>query len=411
MISRRSVAVGILGLVALGRNAWSQTPPPAEAAPPPDAVAAPMAPPAPPPSGNPPALASFKLEPAPGNTLKVGLLLQPQFQALGDHTLDGTSENLFLRRARILVGGSLFGVFDYFLDTDYPNLFLATNTQATATTAAVTTKNTPGMNIQDAFVTYHPMGDVIKVDAGYMLPPLAHNAVQGAGTLYSWDYFAFTFLSSESFGSSGNPVGRDLGVQLRGLLLDGHLEYRAGLFQGLRDADTATTVGSNNFFRATARVQINLLDPEPGFFYAGTYLGAKKILSIGGSVDTQSSYHYYAGDVFADLPVGGGGVFTAQINVAHWQGGSFVALPSETAFMSEAGFNIGGIHLSPILHYEYLHAPATATSGNQSRTGGGLAWWPFGHSSNLKAFYTRNYQQNTPHDDNQFNVQWQLYFL
>jgi len=409
MISRRSVAVGVLGLVALGRNAWSQTPPPPEAAPAPEAAAAPPVE-APPPevvAAPPPPSATFKMEPTKGNTLKVGLLLQPQFQALGDHTLDGYADNLFLRRARILVGGSLFGVFDYFLDTDYPNLFLATNTAATATAPAMTSKNTPGMNIQDAFITYHPMGDLVKIDAGYMLPPLAHNAVQGAGTLYAWDYFAFSFLSSESFGSSGNPVGRDLGVQLRGLLLDGHLEYRAGLFQGLRQPETATTVGSNNFFRATARVQINLLDPEPGFFYAGTYLGAKKILSIGGSIDTQDSYHYYAGDVFADLPAGGG-VFTAQVNVAHWQGGSFITtLPSETAVMGEAGYNVGGIHVSPILHYEYLHS----TVANQSRMGGGLAWWPYGHSSNLKAFYTRNDEAGTPHADNQFNIQWQIYFL
>ena len=57
-------------------------------------------------------------------------------------------------------------------------------------------KNTPGMNIQDAFATAKPFGDVFKVDAGYMLPPLAHNAIQGAGTLYSWDYFANSFRST-----------------------------------------------------------------------------------------------------------------------------------------------------------------------------------------------------------------------
>ena len=35
---------------------------------------------------------------------------------------------------------------------------------------------------------------MIKIDAGYMLPPMAHNAVQSAASLYSWDYFAFSFL-------------------------------------------------------------------------------------------------------------------------------------------------------------------------------------------------------------------------
>jgi hypothetical protein len=362
-----------------------------------------------------------------GNTLKIGLLLQPQFQALGSTELDGTSYNLYLRRTRILVGGTLFdGMFEYFLDTDYPNLFLATNEAPTATANATTTKGTPGMNIQDAFATWKPLAgtykDWFKVDAGYMLPPMAHNAVQGATTLYMWDYFSFTFLSTANtlLGSSASPVGRDLGVQLRGLLFGGLLEYRLGLFQGLRSTEqpaamggTATTVGSNNFFRAVGRLQLNLLDAEPGFFYAGTYLGKKKILSIGVSGDTQKSYHYVAGDVFADLPVGPG-VFTGQVNVAHWDGGTFVAIAKQTAFMSEVGYNFNTM-ISPILHVEYLWGGTSSggvTSVDQGRFGGGLAFWPFGHNSNLKVFYTRNTTKATgQHGDNQVNVQWQLYFF
>jgi hypothetical protein len=419
MMSRISLVVCVLALMA-GTARSEEAPPPAPestpavpAASPPmaDAVAAP--PMAPPPAAAWPPSASFKMEPASGNTIKVGLLLQPQFQALGNPALDGNSYNLFLRRTRLLVAGTLFGSFDYFFDTDYPNLFLADNTAANPMamppTAASTVKLTPGMNVQDAFITWKPMGDVFKIDAGYMLPPMAHNAVQGAGTLYMWDYFAFTFLSTANalLGSQASPVGRDLGVQLRGLLLDGHLEYRAGLFQGLRDTDTATNVGSNNFFRATGRIQVNLFDAEPGFFYAGTYLGKKKILSFGISGDTQSSYHYFAGDGIADLPAGPG-IFTAQVDVAHWNGGTFIpGLPKETALMSEVGYNVDAVHVSPIFHGEYLWS----TAANQSRLGGGFAFWPYGHNSNLKAFYTRNTESGQPHGDNQFNLQWQLYFL
>jgi hypothetical protein len=207
---------------------------------------------------------------------------------------------------------------------------------------------------------------------------------------------------------------------LRGLLLDGHIEYRLGLFQGVRNpetpgavGDTATTVGSNNFFRATGRVQINLLDAEPGFFYAGTYLGKKKILSLGLSGDTQSSYHYVAGDLFVDMPLGPG-VFTAQVDAAYWTGGTFIALAKETAVMGEAGYNFDAVHISPIAHVEHLWggtSPGGTTSADQTRAGGGLAFWPYGHTSNLKAFYTRNIQAGTAHDANQFNLQWQLYFL
>jgi hypothetical protein len=423
MISRSWLVVSILALIALGGNAWSQTPPPGAPSPDtgvPPAEAAPMAPPgavdiAPPaPPAGPP---SFKLEAGPGNTLKVGLLLQPQFQMLGNTALNGNSYNLFLRRTRVLVGGTLFGTFEYFFETDFPNLFLADNTPANAMTgaAATTAKLTPGLNIQDAFATWRAMGDMIKVDAGYMLPPMAHNAVQSAASLYSWDYFAFTFLSTANtlLGSQASPVGRDLGVQLRGLVFDGRLEYRVGLFQGLRDTDTATDVGSNNFFRAVDRLQLNLFDPEPGFFYAGTYLGKKKILSIGVSGDTQKSYHYFAGDVFCDMPLGPG-VFTGQVNVAHWDGGTFVAIGKETAVMGEVGYNFNTL-VSPIVHAEYLWGGTSSggvTSADQGHFGGGLALWAYGHNSNLKAFYTRNTTKAAgQHADNQVNVQWQLFFF
>jgi hypothetical protein len=356
------------------------------------------------PSGAP----SFKVEGPNGSTLKVGILLQPQFQSASSATLDKYSSNLYVRRMRLLFGGTLFGVFDYFVDTDYPNLFLPA---AGGTTAAPTyNKNTPGMNIQDAFGTWKIFKDMAKLDVGYMLPALAHNAVQGATTLYSWDYFAYSFQHSNVFGSSANPIGRDVGVQARGLVLDGHIEYRAGLFQGLREAPTGTTsgdVGARNFFRFAGRVQVNLLDPETGFFYQGTYLGTKKVLSVGGAVDIQDKYKYFAGDIFADLPIGPEGVVTAQVNVAHWDGDTFIALAKQTAVMGEAGFHITALSLSPIVRVEVLKGSGTVA--DQNRYVGGLAFWPYGHNSNVKLFYTRFHENGAARDTNQINLQWQLY--
>ncbi len=401
-------------------------PPPPPPPPPPVEVAPPPAPPTPPAAvpmaasvaastAIAPSQAPFKIETPNGSSIKIGLLLQPQYQAVNSlpgSALDSYSHNLFLRRTRILVGGTLFGTIEYFLDTDYPNLFLSSNETNATTMVNSQVKATPGMNVQDAFATAKPFGDVFKIDVGYMLPPLAHNAIQGAGTLLAWDYFANSFLSGNAFGSSSNPVGRDAGVQLRGLVLDKHLEYRAGLFQGLRDAQTATDLGARNFFRFAARLQVNLLDPETGFFYAGTYLGAKRVLSIGGSVDIQDSYRYYAGDIFADMPAGPG-VFTGQVNVAHWNGHGFVAIPDETAIMAEAGYNFAGVRVSPIVRFEdlLLASTATAPSSHVERFSGGLGWWPYGHTSNLKLFFTQIRASNEMHAQNQVNLQWQVYFF
>jgi hypothetical protein len=404
----------------------------------PAAAPAPVPPPAPsvapsptpvvlpaPPRSFPPAFAPVGFE-SPTVTVRLGILLQPQYQILGENTYSGQGQNLYVRRARVILGGTLFGVVDYFFDTDYPNLFIGK-----AASGTPTVKYTPSENIQDAFLTYRPFRQLLMVDAGYFLPPMAHNTMQSAATLYGLDFFEYSFQHDQAFGTQSpitTSVGRDTGVQVRGLLFGDHLEYRVGMFQGLRGAKTTSATGSENSFRFTGRIQINFLQPETGFFYAGTYLGTKRILSIGGSYDFQNSlandYQYFAGDAFVDLPVGLG-VITAQVNVAHWNGHMFIpmvpvagqtgiVLEDQTAVMSEAGFTFFAARLSPIVRFEHIEGPSLPP---QNRYGGGLSFWPLGHNSNLKAFYTRITQAPPPppavpyHSANQFQLQWQAFFF
>jgi hypothetical protein len=421
----------MLTLAAVANATAADTAPPSPT--PPAAVAVATAPPAPPPPARTraedfaPVVSSVGVE-SPNVSLKIGMLLQPQYQFLGDNSLTGQAQDVYIRRARIILGGTLLGAVDYFFDTDYPDLFLSR-----ASVGSPSVKYTPSMSIQDAFLTAHPYGNRVMVDAGYFLPPMAHNAVQSAATLFGWDYFRYSFQHDQAFGSPQNltppttPAGRDTGVQLRGLLLGGHLEYRIGMFQGLRGAKTTSATGAQNDFRVTSRIQVNLLDAETGFFYAGTYLGRKRIVSIGASYDFQNSfskdYLYLAGDVFVDLPLGPG-VLTAQLNVAHWNGHSFipvvavtgqtgVVLQAQTAVMGEAGFTFFAARLSPMVRFEHLAGPMLPA---QDRYGAGLAFWHWGHTSNVKAFYTRVTQQPLAggppyHSANQFNLQWQLYFF
>jgi hypothetical protein len=161
-------------------------------------------------------------------------------------------------------------------------------------------------------------------------------------------------------------------------------------------------------FRTTGRVQINVFEPETGFFYAGSYLGSKTLLSIGGAFDFQDDYKYFAGDVTADLPVGGN-VATAQVNVAHWDGGDFLpGLINQTAIMAEAGFHISAAQLAPIVRFERLMF-GDEEAGEQTRLGLGLAYFPSGHNLNIKAFYTNLTVEDADHAAHQFNLQGQLY--
>jgi len=385
-----------------------------------------------PPPPKPAAPSQLKLETPNGNSIRFGLLVQPAYQVQNSTStaLGGYSENFFIRRTRILIGGSVMGAFDYFFDTEFANIGLANNVApAMMGGPNTTTKTTPGMNIQDIFVTWKSLGDAFKIDVGYMLPPLSHNAVQGATTLYGWDYFAYTFAHNGTaapfgFGQTGtNPVGRDTGLQLRGLVIGGMLEYRLGAFQGIRN-DQGTEQGSSNMPRLVGRLQLNLMDAEPGFFYAGSYLGKKKIVSVGASYDYQKnpssgssfsqSYHTFSVDGFVDMPVGPG-VLTAQVDYTNWNGGTMITGLPKNTIGSEAGYTIAEVKVSPIVRYERRwggnNAAGTAPLTTIDRYAVGVAFWPFDHNVNLKLFYSRIQEQNAAHGANQVNAQLQLYYF
>jgi len=161
---------------------------PADAPAEPAATTKVLPPPAPPPSEpaseNPyvpfaPTPAPLRIE-NPNVTIQFGLLLQPQLEVVGSQSDELTTKNLFLRRTRVIIGGTLYKYFEFFFDTDYPNLFKLD----AGDTMAGTVKNAPGMNIQDAFGTVKFWREFIQVDAGFMLPPLSHNNIESAAKLY-----------------------------------------------------------------------------------------------------------------------------------------------------------------------------------------------------------------------------------
>jgi hypothetical protein len=370
-------------------------------------------------------------------SIQFGVLGQPQFEVSGAPDADLTTKNLFVRRFRFTVAGTLFKTLEFFFQTDWPNLFKLDPADTMAFD-----KNAPGLNIQDAYVTYRPFGahaDIarvfdVKLDAGFMLPPLSHNSLESAAKLYGADYFVNSFRrnvtnNADPFRAYGqSPVGRDAGVQLRVLALNGHIDFRVGTFMGRRvgavpaSASMPAVVGGINVFRLSARLQINLLDAEPGFFYQGTYLGARKIVSLGAFVDYQDPYKYFGADLLVDLPVGPG-IFTAQGGVVQWDGGTFIPLVKQRVYMAEVGYLIGPVRLSPIARFERLDSPLIpnpdpampglipdASNPSEDRYGGGLAFWPYGHNSNLKVFFTRVHRTPAPHDFNVITAQWQVSF-
>lgn len=319
---------------------------------------------------------------------KLGMLVQAQGEAAENAATGGYGQNVFVRRVRILAGGQIMKNLSFFAETDSPNLGKST---------APGTKNMqPTLYLQDAYVEYK-VSDALLLDAGLMLPSISRNGLQSAATLLPVDYGAYTFSYN---GPLQGNVGRDTGFQARGYVAGKKLEYRAGIFQGMRDQQ-------DRALRFVGRVQYNFFDAESGFFYTGTYLGKKKVLALGGGVDRQDGYTGYALDAFFDHPLGKG-VLTTQADVIRFDGGSFLkSLPEQTETLVEGGYLIGATRFQPIVVYGKRNFDHGGI--DETRYGAGINYFLSGHNANVKAQYVRVKPDGTS-ASNQFTVQFQVFY-
>ncbi len=107
---------------------------------------------------------------------------------------------------------------------------------------------------------------------------------------------------------------RDKGVALWGNLFDNKFQYRVDAMNGADDS-------TDSNIRYSARAHVTLLDPEKGYGYKGTYLGKKKVLTIGAAYQFEDEvatdgmgdavdYSAWTIDLFAEYPVEDVGTFT-----------------------------------------------------------------------------------------------------
>jgi hypothetical protein len=337
-----------------------------------------------------PAAAQFEITSKDGkSSLKLGLLAQPQAEWVDSADGEGATQNLFLRRLRILMGGRIGEKLSFFVETDSPNLGKADATGK---------KNADSVFIQDVIVTY-TFSHGLMIDSGLLLTPNSHNSAQGATTLLPIDYGPYSFLHSAP---TGSRVGRDYGVQARGYLVSDHLEYRLGVFQGAREE------GSRNAFRTVGRVVWYPFEAETGFFYTGTSFGRKRILAVGASYDRQDDYEAPALDVYFDWPVGRNAV-TAQVDLIRYDGGDFLtSLPEQDTVHLEAGFFFSALKLEPFVNLNDRDY-ADAARADEKLSQVGLAYWHSSHTFNVKLGYGR-LEQAHARDQAQIVLQAQLFF-
>jgi len=169
-----------------------------------------------------------------------------------------------------------------------------------------------GIAFRDLWITFK-LNEALKIQAGRMYIPLTRNyGTTSTKALLTTD---LPFLQGGVRGNIfyASKVGRDDGVVLWGNPLDGLIQYRFMVSEGVENDNNP-----DDNLRFAGRVAVNLLEPETGWFNKGTYLGKKKVLSLGFGYDTQNDLtlngredqdnRVWTADVFFDHPIGEGAV-------------------------------------------------------------------------------------------------------
>lgn len=118
---------------------------------------------------------------------------------------------------------------------------------------------------------------------------------------------------------------RDRGIAVWGNFFNDIFQYRLDAMEG-RSATAAAAPAPKSAFRYSGRAHVTLLDPENTYGYKGTYLGKKKVLTIGGAYQYEPDVAYadtvnltgvkdykgYTADIFFEYPVEKVGTITAS---------------------------------------------------------------------------------------------------
>jgi len=314
-------------------------------------------------------------------SFKVSLILQAQVQFTQDGAPNGKSwsTDFFLRRARLLLFGQATKNFTYFFTIDQPNW----GKGGDFTTSAF---------VQDVVLTYEPCRQII-VDAGLLAPPFMHNTLESAAWLNAIDYHAALLHYPAGMGKNF----RDTGVQVRGLLFNDRLHYRAGVFEGVRgpaipaNAPTTTLpLNEDAEPRVAAMVRLNLLGAEDKYLMPGITLGETPTVSVGVGYDFQrhatripngiSDHSAISGDIFADYPFSADDELVAKGAIMHWGEGTNNVASGLAAF-GEAGFR--HVWFEPVIGVDWFHAEHSLDDYYAVR--GGLNFWIRKYTTNIKA--------------------------
>jgi hypothetical protein len=303
-----------------------------------------------------------------------------------------SSNRVQVRRARFRLGANVGQYVSTFLQTDISSF---------------------DVRMIDAFLKLKPH-KWFNIIIGQNMAPISRQNLTSSGALLAIDRPAQTYKSltwgtravgsfaTATFGDSASGIGtkatqvRDTNVVLfgSGPIPDSDIsvKYYLGVGDGINGTGT-----NEDTERLTGRVQVNIWDPEPGYYNLATYVGKKKTLAIGAGFDTQSDvafngvtatnadYTFFTGDVFLEYPLGDG-TLTFEGAYQSLDLDDFAPNAEGDGFYAQAGYLFAGTW-QPWIFFEQWSSDAPNDLGSYDAIRIGVTYFIKGHNANIKAGY------------------------
>lgn len=265
--------------------------------------------------------------------------------------------------------------------------------------------------------------DLFNIWAGRFLPPSDRSNLSGPYFLNAWD-FPIAQLYPQIF------AGRDDGAAVWGQVMDGKFKYQVGAFEGLGKLDAAGTgpgPNSDDNLLYAARLVVNLLDPEPGYYNSSTYYGSKDVIALGavlmtqtdalGTVASPGDFTGWNVDVLAEKNLEGVGVVTLEGAYYDYDRDDAVdalgsVIPDSDGYFVLASFllpqKVGIAQLQPMVRYQELETDGVDDS--MTRLDLGLNYIIDGHNARVSLVYgdVKNHPRDGDYNLIRIGLQFQL---
>jgi hypothetical protein len=351
----------------------------------------------------------------------VGAIVQTQYQIVenGAPTGFNPSNNFALARARIILSGQFNDNIGFIIDTDVSYGAISTAIGNTPPGAIGNTNNPTGSTatawnnniyLLDALGTYKVSGALI-FDAGLMLLPYSHNELTSGAKYASATRFVATFAPNQQRGL------RDVGVEVRGLLLSDRLYYRIGVWNGVQGkANTAVAPAPSNGLNPgdapmfAGMIRFNIAGKEDGYSFCQVCFAKTPIINIGVSGLTQinairpvvftgpgtstqlgmTQWTSFVGDIFADIPFSEDLEFSGEVQFANfWAGTNTVQSGYEVQALLAMRFGVFGVFGQiDYFNSQTQYVGRGNTVGDRTIYAGGLNWYLYQNVYKVTAEFT-----------------------